>query len=64
VFVGIGLLGIVLAGGFLDNRILPVGDLGDLFSAGTIPIIYSFIGLKVGAEFSSMLLKLAETEES
>ncbi len=63
-FVGIGLLGIVLAGGFLDNRILPVGELGDLFSAGTIPIIYSLIGLKVGAEFSSMLLKLAETEES
>jgi len=62
VFVMIGILGIVMAGGFLDNRILPTGELGELFSAGTIPIIYSFIGLKVGAEFSSMLLKLAETE--
>ncbi|NEX17554.1 MAG: sodium:proton antiporter [Halochromatium sp.] len=63
VFVGIGLLGIVLAGGFLDNRILPIGSLGELFSAGAIPIIYSFIGLKVGAEFSSMLAHLSETED-
>ena len=63
VFVGIGVLGIVLAGGFLDNRILPIGSLGELFSAGTIPIIYSFIGLKVGAEFSSMLAHLSETED-
>jgi multicomponent Na+:H+ antiporter subunit B len=64
VFVVVGLFGLALAGGFLDNRILPTGTLGELFSAGTIPIIYSFIGLKVGAEFSSMLLKLAETEDS
>lgn len=64
VFVTVGVLGIVLAGGFLDNRILPTGELGELFSAGTIPIIYSFIGLKVGAEFSSMLLKLAESGDT
>ncbi len=29
--------------------------LGALFSAGAIPLIYSLIGLKVGAEFASML---------
>lgn len=63
VFIGLGVMGIVWAGGFLDNRILPTGTLGDLFSAGAIPIIYSFVGLKVGAEFSSMLLNLSETEE-
>jgi multicomponent Na+:H+ antiporter subunit B len=62
-FVSIGVLGMLLAGGFLDNRILPTGTLGALFSAGAIPIIYSFIGLKVGAEFSSMLVNLCETEE-
>ena len=62
-FVGIGVLGVFLAGGFLDNRILPVGELGELFSAGAIPVIYSFVGLKVGAEFSSMLVNLAETED-
>jgi len=64
VFVGMGVLGIFLAGGFLDNRILPLGTLGELFSAGAIPIIYAFVGLKVGAEFSSMLVNLSETRES
>ncbi len=63
-FITIGILGIIFAGGFLDNRILPTGTLGQLFSAGVIPIIYSFIGLKVGAEFSSMLVNLSETQES
>jgi multicomponent Na+:H+ antiporter subunit B len=62
-FVFIGVLGIALAGGFLDNRILPLGTFGDLLSAGGIPLIYSVVGLKVGAEFSSMLLNLSETEE-
>jgi len=62
-YVAIGLAGLVLAGGFLDNRILPLGDLGALFSAGAIPVIYSLIGLKVGAEFASMLASLAKTEE-
>jgi multicomponent Na+:H+ antiporter subunit B len=62
-FVGIGVLGVFLAGGFLDNRILPIGELGELFSAGAIPVIYAFVGLKVGAEFSSMLVNLSETED-
>lgn len=62
-YVLIGLLGLLLAGGFLDNRFLPLGNLGELFSAGAIPLIYSLIGLKVGAEFSSMLADFSETEE-
>lgn len=62
-YLVIGLLGLVLAGGFLDNRLLPTGHLGALFSAGAIPLIYSLIGLKVGAEFASMLASLSETEE-
>jgi len=62
-FVLIGILGILLGGGFLDNRILPTGTFGELFSAGAIPVIYAFVGLKVGAEFSSMLVSLSETEE-
>ena len=63
-YVGIGLLGLFLAGGFLDNRILPIGELGALFSAGAIPVIYSLIGLKVGAELSSMLSNLSETDQT
>ncbi|CCQ75308.1 Na(+)/H(+) antiporter subunit B [Magnetospira sp. QH-2] len=62
-YVTIGILGLFLAGGFLDNRILPLGTFGSLFSAGAIPLIYSLIGLKVGAEFSSMMVSFAETED-
>jgi multicomponent Na+:H+ antiporter subunit B len=62
-YVAIGLLGLVLAGGFLDNRFLPTGELGALLSAGAIPLIYSLIGLKVGAEFSAMLANLSSTEQ-
>jgi multicomponent Na+:H+ antiporter subunit B len=62
-YVAIGLAGLFLAGGFLDNRFLPLGTLGELASAGAIPLIYSLIGLKVGAEFSSMLASLSETED-
>jgi multicomponent Na+:H+ antiporter subunit B len=62
-FVAIGLLGLMFAGGFLDARFMPQGWFGSLFSAGAIPLVYSLIGLKVGAEFSSMLLSLSETED-
>ncbi|MEN8115951.1 MAG: Na(+)/H(+) antiporter subunit B [Bacteroidota bacterium] len=54
-FVFIGVLGILLAGGFLDNKILPLGNFGDILSAGAIPVIYSFVGLKVGSELSNIL---------
>jgi len=54
-YVTIGALGIVLAGGFLDNRILPLGTFGTIFSAGVIPLIYSLIGLKVGTELVGIL---------
>lgn len=54
-YVGLGLLGAFLARGFLDPRILPHGEIGSLLSAGAIPLIYSMIGLKVGAELSGIL---------
>ncbi len=67
-FVGLGAAGAVLiANGFLDNRIVPLGEFGTLFSAGLIPVIYSVIGLKVGSELSSVVISLngetAEEEE-
>lgn len=61
-YVILGLLGLFFAGGFLDNRLLPLGELGTLFSAGIIPIIYSLIGLKVGAEISNIISNINETE--
>jgi multicomponent Na+:H+ antiporter subunit B len=54
-YVVVGVFGLILAGGFLDNRFLPLGDYGQLISAGAIPLIYLFIGLKVGTELSAVL---------
>ncbi len=62
-FVIVGLLGIALAGGFLDNNIFGLGTFGTLLSAGTIPIIYIFIGLKVGSELSSIIGTFNETQK-
>lgn len=57
-YVVVGILGLVLGAGFLDNRFLPLGEYGTLLSAGAIPIIYSLVGLKVGAELSGILDRL------
>jgi len=54
-YVVVGILGVLLAGGFLDNRIMGLGSYGSLFSAGAIPLIYIFVGLKVGFELSAVL---------
>jgi multicomponent Na+:H+ antiporter subunit B len=59
-YVLVGILGIILAGGFLDNRILPLGEYGKILSAGAIPVIYTFIGLKVGTELAGILENLKE----
>jgi len=61
-YVIIGIIGVVLGVGFLNNSILPLGELGHLFSAGAIPVIYSLIGLKVGAELSNILHHLNEVQ--
>ena len=57
-YVALGLLGLFLAGGFLDNRFLPTGEFGSLFSAGAIPLIYILIGLKVGTELTGILINM------
>ena len=62
-FIILGLLGLILAGGFLDNSILGLGDFGTLLSAGAIPIIYIFVGLKVGSKLSGIVSKLQETQK-
>lgn len=62
-YVIIGVLGVLMAGGFLDNSILPMGEFGTLLSAGAIPVIYIFIGLKVGSELSNIVRNLHETQK-
>lgn len=61
-FVLLGVAGVILASGFLDNKILSLGTFGTLFSAGIIPVIYIFVGLKVGSELTSIALSLKENQ--
>jgi len=61
-YVIIGVFGLILAGGFIDNRFLPLGEMGKLLSAGAIPIIYSLIGIKVGMELIGIIDKLRKDE--
>ena len=63
-YVVIGVLGVMLAGGFLDNRFMDLGTYGDLFSAGAIPLIYTFVGLKVGFELSAVLDRFRQEDNS
>ena len=53
--VVVGIAGIILAGGFLDNRVLPLGEFGAFFSAGAIPVLSVLLGVKVGCELSVII---------
>jgi multicomponent Na+:H+ antiporter subunit B len=53
-FVTIGLYGLFKYGSFLQNT-QSVGTLNDLISGGLIPLIYIFIGIKVGTELTNIL---------
>lgn len=53
-YVTIGLVGLFVADYFLKN-FLDTGIVGDLLSAGIIPIVYVIIGLKVGSEISNII---------
>ena len=64
-YVMLGLAGLLLIGlnSFLDPRILPGGGWLQLFSGGAIPVIYSLVGLKVGAELSGIVDSMQEGGE-
>ncbi|MHB1484964.1 MAG: Na(+)/H(+) antiporter subunit B [Saccharofermentanales bacterium] len=61
-YIVLGLIGIA-AGGYFLSSFLPTGIVGDLFSAGIIPIVYVLIGLKVGSEVSGMIGGFAAGED-
>lgn len=62
-FILIGLIGLFGKGAFLAPM-FGVGTVGELFSAGSLPLLYLAVGLKVGAELAGLLARLAETEAS
>lgn len=61
VYIIIGLVGISATGYFLKN-FMSTGVVGNLFSAGIIPVVYLFIGLKVGSELTSILTDFLKKE--
>ncbi|HEB96277.1 MAG TPA: sodium:proton antiporter [Sedimenticola thiotaurini] len=61
VFIVTGLVALLTGGEFLQP-LLGTGTLGTLFSAGTLPILYLALGLKVGAELAGLLARLADAE--
>ena len=62
-FIIIGLLALMQDQSFLQP-LLDKGQLGTLFSAGTLPLLYLAVGLKVGAELSGLLANIADVDTS
>ncbi len=60
-YVIVGLLGLAVGEYFLYN-FLPTGVVGNLISAGVVPIVYILIGLKVGSEISGIIADFASQE--
>ena len=60
-FIVIGLLGLARGGEFL-MPLLGQGAMGSLLSAGTLPLLYIAVGLKVGTELAGLMAHIAEYE--
>jgi len=61
-FICIGLFALFNHGAFLQP-FLSKGVVGELFSAGTFPLLYLAVGLKVGAELAGLLANLNEEDD-
>ncbi len=61
-FILIGLLALFGGREFL-TPLLGHGELGSLFSAGSLPLLYIVVGLKVGAELAGVLARLGGAGE-
>jgi len=62
-FILIGLLAMSGGEAFL-TPMLDKGRLGELLSAGSLPLLYIAVGLKVGSELAGLLAHMAATEAS
>ncbi len=64
-FVVTGLVGVAFGANFLANRAagFPLGEAGELFSAGAIFIITAFLGVKVASTIVTLFYNIIEGEE-
>lgn len=61
-FIALGLAALVDDAAFL-TPLFDKGVLGELISSGSLPLLYLAVGLKVGAELASLLIRLASDDE-
>jgi multicomponent Na+:H+ antiporter subunit B len=61
-FILIGLWALVEDGTFLAPLLVQTGTLGQLVSAGTLPLLSLAVGLKVGAELAGLMIHLSDAE--
>jgi len=64
-FVFTGLAAVALGGNYLANRAagFPLGEAGELFSAGAILIITVFLGFKVASTIVTLFYNIIEGED-
>ncbi|MEA3513462.1 MAG: MnhB domain-containing protein [Campylobacterota bacterium] len=62
-FILVGILGVITLDMFFAN-FLPLGEMGDLFSSGIIPLIYIFVGLKVAAEITVLVEYILKVKDA
>lgn len=61
VFIAIGLLSLFKQGDFLAP-VFAKGSLGELFSGGSLPLLYIAVGLKVGSEIAGLMLRMLQED--
>jgi multicomponent Na+:H+ antiporter subunit B len=61
-----GLIAVVMGGNYLSNKAagFPLGEAGQLFSAGAILIITVFIGIKVASTITTLFYHIVEKEQN
>jgi len=62
-FIVIGIIALFQGNAFLQP-LWGHGEMGSLLSAGSLPLLYAAVGLKVGAELSGLLAQLGNITES
>jgi multicomponent Na+:H+ antiporter subunit B len=60
-FISIGIWALVDTGDFL-RQLLGKGVMGEVLSAGTLPLLSTAVGLKVGAELAGLMQAIADSE--
>lgn len=58
-FACLGIAGVLASGAFLVNMI-PLGNFGDLFSSGTVPVLNGAVGVEVASGTMVLLAKFLE----